>query len=127
MLRLHFGTRLVVQPLDLGHVQTVAFLMSVHDAKAPLAARSDAEQAVIELLEIDDACERADRHGLRRPARFASRDDERDAEAGILAHAAADHVEIARLENPQPQRTAGEQHSVQREQRNAGVGRATHG
>ena len=37
-----------------------------------------------------------------------------------------DHVEIARLENAQPQRAAGKQHGVQREQRNGCVGRAAH-
>ena len=55
MLRRHFRARLVVEPLDLADVQAVALLVNVHDAEAALAARSDAEQAVVELLEIDDA------------------------------------------------------------------------
>ena len=100
--------------------------MNVQDAEALLATRRDAEQSIVELFEIDDARERADFHGRRRAACLAPRDDQRDTEAGVFAHAAADHVEIARLENAQPQRPAREQHGVQREERNRCGGRTTH-
>jgi len=45
-------------------------------------------------------------------------DDHRDAEHRTVAHAAADHVEIARLEDSQLERAARKQHGVQRKQRN---------
>jgi hypothetical protein len=81
------------------------------------AARADAEQSVVETLEVDDARERTDVRRARRAARLAPFRDERDAEARVLAHAAADHVDVARLEDPQPQRSVGKQDGAEREQR----------
>ena len=69
-------------------VQPVALLVDVHDAEAALAARSDAEQPVLQLPEIDDPRQRADLDGAAPSRRLASLDDERDAEAGVFAHAA---------------------------------------
>ena len=43
--------------------------------------------------------------------------EQHDREAALLAHAAADHVEVTRLEDAQRQRPAREQHDVQRKER----------
>jgi hypothetical protein len=86
------------------------------NAKALLPDAGQAEQAVRQLIEIDDLGHRADIAGCRRaPPALA---DQHHAEALVLAHAAAHHVDVARLEDAQRQRTAGKQHDVERKQRN---------
>jgi hypothetical protein len=52
-----------------------------------------------------------------RAAGLAAVDDQHHPEGLALAHAAADHVDIAGLEDAQRQQSARKQHGVEREQR----------
>ena len=103
MLRRYFRARFVVAPFDLADVQAVALLVNVHDAEAPLAARGDAEQPIVQLFEIDDARERADRPRscaappASRPATISATPKPMSSRMQRL-----DHVDVARFENAQP-------------------------
>ena len=108
-----------VQRLDLAELQAVGLAAAAHDAKALLAHAGQAQQAVLQLMEVDDLRHGADVVVFRR-ADFAALADQHHAEAAALAHAAAHHVDIARFENAQRQRAAREQHDVERKQRRAG-------
>src|SRR5690606_2939475 len=74
-------------------------------------------QSIVETFEVDDARGRANAGGAGRATRLAPFGDERHAEVAVLAHAVAHHVEIARFEDAQTQRTAREQHGIQWKQR----------
>ena len=68
-------------------------------------------------IEVHDARAGADVRQLRDRPGFRALEDQHHAEAAPLPHAAAHHVEVARLEDAQRQRAAGKQHGVEREQR----------
>jgi hypothetical protein len=74
---------------DLADQQVVLADARVGHGEHVLAARGDAEQAVGELGEVDDARGGADRGGLGRRPDLAARDDDAHAEARALARAAA--------------------------------------
>ena len=97
-------------------------------AQALHAQAGEAEQAILGLVEIHDAGQGADRVDADQfAARFIPFVNGHHAEATVGSHAAADQVQIAGLENPQRQHTAGKQHGFKREQRQFLGGRRAHG
>ena len=73
------------------------------------------EQAIVQRVEIDDARRATDGGGGGHVARLIAFLDEHHAERLLLAHAAPDHVGVARFEDAQRQRAAGKEHGVQAE------------
>src|SRR5690606_10929168 len=83
----------------------------------PLASqRDDAEQAIRVLMPVDDLRERSDVDRPCGPGLRAFHDEQHTELLGLL-HAAPDHIDVARLEDPQRQHAAREQHGLQGEQR----------
>jgi hypothetical protein len=122
------GRALGRRPLDGAHVQSIALHASLDHLELALADTANAEQAVRHLEEIDDARARADiRRARDRSARFDAGANQHYAERRVLAHAVANHVDVARLEDAQRQRAAGEQYGIQREQRDFHARRGVRG
>ena len=92
------------------------------NSETTFASGNDAQQSIAQFLEVHNAGGCPDTHGTRRTAGLNALNDQRDSEDRLLAHAAADHVHIACLENPQPERTAWKQDCIEREQRNGRLG-----
>src|SRR5690606_3325937 len=107
---------LLDQEFGSSNVQSVLLYAHGQDAKSLLAARRDAEQSVVQPLEVFYPRGRADRNGFG-GSDFPALDDQSDAEGHILAHAAPDHIDIARFEDAQPKRTSRKQHRVQWKER----------
>lgn len=84
------------------------------DLKTLTALGCDAEQAIGQGVEINDARKRSDGSGQRRLANFAPIENQTDAETRGVARTLAHEVEIALLENAQVQRCAGKEHARQR-------------
>src|ERR1700690_4321071 len=99
-------------------MQAVALAALLDNAKSLPPLAGNPEQAVLQLMEVGDLGHGADGVYVGVAAAdfpaFANRDD---AEALALAHTAAHHIEVTRFKDPQRQRALGEQHDVEREQR----------
>ena len=96
----------MLEYFDLTDEQAVAFTARGQQTKPFGAGRRYAEQPVAALVPVRYPRQCSNIEGLRRPG-FAAFSDEQDTKRGICLHAAADHVEITLLEDPQRQRTAG--------------------
>ncbi len=93
--------------------------------EAPGAAGAQLQQAGLRRVDLVDARERAgglEADRLRRIADLAAGAQADHAEAAAAAQAAADEVEVARLEDLELQPRAGKQHQPQRKQRQFGGG-----
>jgi hypothetical protein len=107
--------RLGAEHRDARDVQAIRVAAALLDRERFAARDHDAEQPVRLPVPIDYLGERADRErvGL---ADLGPRADRDDAEAAAVAQHAADHVDIARLEDPQRKPSARKQHGAQRKQ-----------
>ncbi|MDT4873925.1 hypothetical protein FQZ97_1091930 [compost metagenome] len=108
----------LLQPIDLGDGQLIRQHLGVAHPEAPATFDANPQQAVGPLLEVADPRLAANRReapgGLADLAPF---EEAHHTEAFALLHAAADHVQVARLEYLQIERTLRKQHGVERKQR----------
>ncbi|MEZ5560874.1 MAG: hypothetical protein R3E86_20305 [Pseudomonadales bacterium] len=100
------------QIFDLADEQPVLLLMYGAHAELAAPADHDPEAPVGQLVEVHHMCLGADIEQLRLihaavEERVATPANEHDTERHALAHTAADHVQIARLENLQRQQPPG--------------------
>ena len=109
-IRWHRYRRIGRQILDRADVQAIRLLPGTLDPDALLADAGQAQQSVLQLVEVDDPRFGTDRRGRRRTAGLAPAHDQYDAEARIGLHAPAHHVHVARFENAQRQRALRIEH-----------------
>jgi hypothetical protein len=101
------------QIVNFPEIEAIGLTAAAADAKALPADARQAEQAVRQLVEIDDCRQRADIEGLG-GSDLAALANQHHAERLALAHAAPHHVDVAGFKYPQRQRTIREQHDIQR-------------
>ena len=112
------GIRL--QHVHVGVDQSVASHMRGARAKARFTAREDAEQAVLQHIEVHDSRQGPDGSGRCRCTPIITLQHEANPEAPAVSRAIADHVEVARLEDAQGDFPAWKQDRGQRKQRQRG-------
>ncbi len=71
-------------------------------------------------MKVDDAGAGSDRGDVTGRAGLGAGEDSHNTKRCAGAHAATDHVQVTRFKHLQLQRTAGQQHCVQRKQRQLG-------
>ena len=95
---------------DPANQQVVRLFGQPSDAEFPLSSGGNAKAAIAELVEVDDACLSADLEDIRaistRPPGVTAGADEHRAERHVFPHTATHHIQIARFEYLQGQRTA---------------------
>ncbi len=105
---------LVSEVLDLA-TQTRLFVIQRSDAKPPLPTRNDVETPIG--ITVCHGLHRDSAARIRDPVVFTPRDRPHDSKFRAARLRCTDHLPISRLEDMQRGRTTGENHELQREQR----------
>jgi len=104
------------QEFDLAHVESVDLPLGRAKAETLTTNGRNTEQSVTSLVPVCYARESSNIESRRRPG-FMAVSNQQDTKRNLVFHAAADHIEVARLEYPERQGAAREKDCIKREKR----------
>ena len=112
-----FAARFRRQQFDLGAQQALVVGPVFEDAETLVAEHTDAEQPVLAILPVHDAGAGAGTEQFGFAVGFLAIADQHDAEGTVVAQAFGHEIAVAGFEDLQRQAVPGQQHRVQRKQR----------
>ncbi len=114
----HRAFRLSNQALNITQVEAVVLLPTANHGHLPLAFNRYAQQAVVQLLKIDNPDVGADIIKGRLTGGFFTVAQQHNDKATIFSHAAGQHIDVTRLKELERDTPSGQHNGIQREQGN---------